>query len=397
MDVLLNQRGAELPPNKNKAGESIFNYYSIPNEVAFLNKISGIPAREQHFYLKKNVERFLGEYVGKVPYTKISYQLKNGELYFGDIPVMRTYKETAEMTPEGSREWAEYEGMVKINAGLDRTMVKSALMISPSKIADYGLGFYFKKNGETVDEYILRYEEGLYKTDASARIYEGVLGEKAQHDGANDFIRNPIFFSNDGALNNILALPDMNITSEVIEKSQRFELMVEKELGYWIGQYSSMIRELALLNPNSDVYKRKEDEAKIFFTAIYNMARDIKKRLDEIGIGERVSLREYDKNDASVIRYYYTLEEKPLVTGGGSCIVTTSNDESGFMSSHSIYQEMRKGSSIENKLRNETCPHCQKSGKDNHYHCPSCNKEYADETHKAVRTPKCACGHMFGC
>lgn len=45
------------------------------------------------------------------------------------------------------------------------------------------------------------------------------------------------------------------------------------------------------------------------------------------------------------------------------------------------------------------CSHCQKSTGDDHYHCPSCNKEFADETQllPSQRTPKCECGKEFGC
>lgn len=34
---------------------------------------------------------------------------------------------------------------------------------------------------------------------------------------------------------------------------------------------------------------------------------------------------------------------------------------------------------------------------DNHYHCTSCGKKYADETHNKERTKKCECGFKFNC
>lgn len=46
-----------------------------------------------------------------------------------------------------------------------------------------------------------------------------------------------------------------------------------------------------------------------------------------------------------------------------------------------------------------TCEHCDESSADNHYHCPDCNKRYADETDKSAeqRTKNCPCGFQFGC
>ncbi|MBI2337817.1 hypothetical protein HYU95_01405 [Candidatus Daviesbacteria bacterium] len=42
------------------------------------------------------------------------------------------------------------------------------------------------------------------------------------------------------------------------------------------------------------------------------------------------------------------------------------------------------------------CNECRESSFDNHYHCPDCNKKYADETN-TERTSTCACGFKFGC
>ncbi|MBI3443195.1 hypothetical protein HY008_00835 [Candidatus Woesebacteria bacterium] len=55
------------------------------------------------------------------------------------------------------------------------------------------------------------------------------------------------------------------------------------------------------------------------------------------------------------------------------------------------------GSSVE--TGNGICGKCGRSGADNHYHCPDCNLEYADETNISPenRTPVCSCGYVFGC
>jgi hypothetical protein len=45
------------------------------------------------------------------------------------------------------------------------------------------------------------------------------------------------------------------------------------------------------------------------------------------------------------------------------------------------------------------CEECQENSSDNHYHCPKCEKKYADETDKSQeeRTKWCSCGFEFGC
>lgn len=43
------------------------------------------------------------------------------------------------------------------------------------------------------------------------------------------------------------------------------------------------------------------------------------------------------------------------------------------------------------------CEECGKSSSDNHYHCPDCKKQYANETDKVERTKECNCGFKFGC
>lgn len=46
-----------------------------------------------------------------------------------------------------------------------------------------------------------------------------------------------------------------------------------------------------------------------------------------------------------------------------------------------------------------SCGECGRSSNDNHYHCPDCKTQYADETSKSPesRTKQCSCGFKFGC
>lgn len=47
----------------------------------------------------------------------------------------------------------------------------------------------------------------------------------------------------------------------------------------------------------------------------------------------------------------------------------------------------------------EICQVCRQSNKDSHYHCPSCERKYKDETNlsKEQRIKECSCGFKFGC
>ncbi len=388
----------ELQLTEGKKGESIFNFYSIPNEVSFLKKVKGISSEDERFYLRENVLRFFGEFVGKVPYTKISYKVKNGDLFFADMQVMRTYKETAEMTERGSREWAEYEGMDKVRKGLAYDEISSAFMISPSKIADYGLGFYFKKRGDTIDEYILRYKEGLGMTSVSSRIQTGITKKPTFYTSANEFIANPLFFSTDTSWAQILNLPEVGIDMASIEKSQLFEKRIEQELGGWIDEYANEVRRLALYDSDSPAYKEKEESVKILFVALFNMAQAIKDDIDKPGTS--VPSVFYD-GDPEAIRYFYNREEEPLITGGGSCAVTTrSNGRHGFLSSHDIHSLMKDGKTAESEFTGEKAKddpnlcRCHASSEP-HFHCPGANEtcRHAIDVGKGItKCPSCGEG-----
>lgn len=362
MDRVRPQTSETAKLQENTPQESIFKYYSIGNEVDFLRKVRHIPLPEQQFYLRENVFRFLGEFAGQVPYTKISYKLKDNNLYFADIPAMKVYEETAAMTPEGSRERAEYEGMLKIQQELVNGKATSALMISPSKIANYALAFWLTKRGDTVDEYILRYPETLGKTDASARVFEEVAARESPHNEANDYIRNPLFFrSSASSWTDVARLTPLMIRESEVAKSRKFEEAVAFELGYWVDQYAVLIKDLASYDKASAEYKTKEKEAKIVFTAIFNMARDIKDRIDGADTIPLV-YRQYDTSDAEVIRFFYNRQSDPFIAGGGSCIVTSSGDEHGFLSSSAIHSALSKGNPLESTFIGESfdCPECGK-------------------------------------
>lgn len=93
--------------------------------------------------------------------------------------------------------------------------------------------------------------------------------------------------------------------------------------------------------------------------------------------------------DAPVDKYAIAaafLKTRSGCAGGGGSRTSLRGISSGSSVSNS--SSIESGSGI--------CEECKKPNLDNHYHCPDCNKEYADETN-TERTPVCACGFEFGC
>lgn len=139
----------------------------------------------------------------------------------------------------------------------------------------------------------------------------------------------------------------------------------------------------------------KEEKLKAFYT-LENYALHLK----EHGADKRYEHVVYTKNNerervsslADLSRVYG--HESPQVAG--SCGSTKKNllQNNGLTTITTGFEALRKALFREDE---STCQHCEKENNDNHYHCPDCNKEYADETQKKERTEKCECGFEFGC
>lgn len=342
--------------------ESIFEYYNILNEVDFITRYD-LPAQQKEYYLRENVLRFLSEFAGNVPYSKITYILREDGLYYGNLRVSENYRATAQAAGATTSEKAEAQGFEQIENSFLRPSKQlgkpatTACWISPPKIANYGFVFYLAKDarydeylrGYRVTEYILRYPERMGEVLKSSQIFSGVNNQQTAVDKRtnDDFLTNPIVKGpNDNTVefNNVLSLAGINERS--IEKSQLFETLVEKELANWIDKYIACIFAISNSSQNLEKHNEHLTEAKRLMTALFNRAKEIKHIADE---PQNYFATPQPANvDQDMIISHYADQQSAEVKGGGSCpVVKKKGGRDGFLPSTDIYSIIDGGSSIE--------------------------------------------------
>lgn len=162
-------------------------------------------------------------------------------------------------------------------------------------------------------------------------------------------------------------------------------------------------------------YKVNEDEKKKFGRIIDKLNPVIEDLIDFVKTGtseeklkafyalENYALQLKAEEDRGEIQIYSShMEDSPIrladiihthgyepPKASGSC-GSTSSSNSVFSSP---LDKLLKDLGIET----ESACSCPDGNMDNHYHCPGCNKRYADETNKTERTKECPCGFEFGC
>ena len=339
-----------------QSSESIFNYYSVENEINFLREIDHLSEAEKRFYLRENVKRFLGEFAGRVPYTKISYLLTSDGLEFGGMPVSGTYRQTALLAGPNSREADEWVGFDRVQQKLLAGST-SETEISPPKIADYGFAMHFQRDSSgRVDEYILRYPEKMGDISMSKRILHSI-NPNLDYQTTGNFIRNPVSTHSDNpryALNRVLAV--IGIADDEIQKSTRFEQAVNEKLSLWVDDYVDCVA-------NGDVLN-----AELLLTAIFNRARAIKKSL-EFSLDYKELIDTRDERELFVD----FASQSAKVVGGGNCPVT--KVAHGFFSGSDILSQIKSGRTVEELLLKSSDykndPNLCQCGKPDaaHFHC----------------------------
>ena len=344
----------ERPQDKK---ESIFAYYDIPNEIDFIDKIKDRVGEEDRTYLiQENVYRFLGEFVGKVPYTTIAYTRTDDGLSYAGIDLMDSYRKTAAMTAPGSRERDEVVGYEKIAATMANG-AQSATWISPPKIADYGFAFHFERNPENnhIKEYILRYDEKRGELGKSAAIQEAIDPVRA-FDTDSEYLQNPyIGFDEKDRVDIEHVMKSVGINAEDIRKSQLFEQRVQHELSSWVEMYTQAIE------------KGQKENAEFLLTAIYNRAADIKDSIDEKPGHVEISMDTIRVSAVKTMEYEGALlaryaQKKAVVVGGGSCPSIKNRWNGDPFDTPSLTERMELGTSI-NKILEQS---------NEHFVCPKC-------------------------
>ena len=366
-----------------ETGRSIFDYYSIENEVRFVSETARLPEEDVRFYIRQNVLRFLGEFAGEIPYTRISLMLGPHGLEFAGIRTSPIYARSAEIAGEESREQNELKGYQKI----EKTLLdgeNGATWISPPLYGDYGFVFHFEKDptSQRVDEYIVRYPEQRGSVQTSQELLSS-LSPILFYSNEAAFLRNPLVTtSSSPALEAILV--SLGVEEADIQRSKKYEYLLEMRLSSVIDEYIDCI------------LKKDENGAKKILIACFNYAKALKGELDSMSLFSinRLSTPTQHEGVSWLIAYYST--NSPLVTGG-SCPVTRPGTNTPF-SNLNLLAGLQTGVPLEITVSSQTCPDCSPN-KDNHYHCPSCNKRYSDETHlsPSQRTKECSCGFNLNC
>jgi hypothetical protein len=150
-----------------------------------------------------------------------------------------------------------------------------------------------------------------------------------------------------------------------------------------------------MANYENEIFKKEVDwlQTAIAFNAILNYLDDLKNDKIEVHVSEDL------EDERAFMRGVQAMGRREVKTvGGGGCPPNKGIDLGGISGSSGYSSGIDILSNSVAKFGTEGgCGCLDKS--DNHYHCPSCDKKYSDETNKKAeeRTKKCGCGFKFGC
>ncbi len=358
--------------------QSIFNFYSVANEVSFDRDLSvhGLSQSERDFYKRENLYRFLGEFAGHVPYTTISYVLKDDGLYYGDINTSSVYEATAQMTDSGSREWAEYEGHQNTLSLLAQHN-EPIVAFSPPKIADYSFAFVWTKGeydealgGTPVTMQAVRYDEPMESVAATANAARQLV-PGANLDifpNANSYIANPFVVDSSVGIKDIMRA--VGVDSSGVDKSRLFEERVRHELAPYANAWTQAVEEAASTEPGTIEHTRHMSRLETMLEGIFNMATNIHNGAahQEWNNYAPTQHTATDQERQYMMLAAYAHQKPATVSGGGSCPVVASDKSSNglryeFQNNRTIEQILHRGigDSQEGSIRydNYNCPHCK--------------------------------------
>lgn len=368
-----------------KTPGSIFKYYSVKNEFDFLKSAAEMTPEKQEFYIQENVVRYLGEFVGKIPYTTIRYDMDAQGFTYAGMHMMDSYRKAAEMTRR-SREYAEVVGFQLIedafgNKAGEPNPPTTAKWISPPKDWDYGFEFIFKKGKDgKIVEYILRYPEKRGELIKSNELLHLERPNAQKLLRADDFLLDPLFNADQQKTNNDLdaVLKAIGIDEQKIAQSHYFEQQIEKVLGSWISEYAKRIVGLSKKAKSDVDYEWSIEQAEILLLSIYQQAQEIMS-LYPFHNSSPVIAHAFEHSDNVFSQELLGLhalqlkQQKNLPQSlGGSCPaiedVQSLDPATRFVSNHDIVtalkngkklEEILNGDSNEKKLLKCTCPGCK--------------------------------------
>ena len=365
---------ATAETEKPSSDQTIFNYYSVENEVDFIAKQRVLGSSETNliFYLKNNVMRFLEEFAGKVKHSSINYFIENGRLYYPGVakPVLDSYEKYSQEQGSASREEAETLGFEKIQKALTESEANTAFWISPPSFdkqgfGDYGFLFVFTKNGQEIIVRNLRYNNESRDFTKSFYIYDQLSMLSPSVDmqlniaDEKDFLKQPFFFSLLSPAETVAKIcSHLGFNND--HNSDEFRKIIENDglISNWLIDYINLMLE------------ESGEEAKKYLQAIYNRAVSLTKKQEEL-LFQPTTLFIPNNDVADIYKhpqlFAYYLNQKPAVFGGGSCPAgTRQTDRSPFNTDIDIM--LNRGG----VLNYQSADKLNKS-QESHFNCPACN------------------------
>lgn len=382
--------------------DSIFRYYNLDNEVKFIQEANLSSLEQQTYYLNENVKRFLGEFVGKVPYTTIPYELDAKGFSYAGMYVMDSYKKAAKLS-NNPREKAEAVGFQIIQDKLSSMTHENptiAYWISPPKIADYGFIFVLaKEKSGHVKEYILRYDEKIGDLTTSNHLLTGIDSSMNELAHPDDFLLVPLFGrKEDGTPVDIdVVMRMLHIDEEKIARSHHFENQVDALLSPWINEYSRRVIALSNVDITSELYRQEVEQTKILLMSIYHQAEQIIKLPQPISFHQK-SIYEVAANPFSydLLAGYASVFQQgnePTAQGGSCPAINSTSSNSIEMhnappSNYDLLNTLTKGIVPESLLKNKE--------RYDDYKCPKCNTKIKGELVGKPETWETNCPHCNG-
>lgn len=343
-------------------------------------------------YTTRQVETLIGERFN-VLLSTTRYEIKNGMIYgenmnepFMDVLVRgRNHRRLVGNKVDREREDAEVVGFGNVESGGDG---KGGLVSPDIPIGTTYLSI--SEKGEEGSSYQHNFydffikkqdEKGIY---IEARRYSSSLSHEEYVGLAKSFGVN-VPENSDAAF--FLSHPIAIDTSRFKTPDDLHKFM-HREHDYILEEeYKEIIKACAplIISYINALASDNLEWQKIAFNAILNRADD---KWMEIRRGE-VNLFEKDLGEEE-IRALGMRMVREVTTGCGASVGF--NMTNGGLMPYSVSEFGRKADGT------EVCS-CGASKEDNHYHCPDCQKWYADETLKAPgeRTKQCGCGFKFPC
>jgi hypothetical protein len=391
-----------------KTPGSIFKYYSVKNEFDFLKSAGELTPEKQEYYIQENVKRYLGEFVGKIPYTTIHYEMDQQGFMFAGMHVMDSYKKAAEISKR-SREHAEVVGFQMIqdtlsNAPREVNPPTSAYWISPPKDWDYGFIFVLKRDdAQHITEYILRYPEKRGEFTKSNELLTLLDPHIHELHDSDDFLLVPQFGKEKGRSTADLDTIIRTIggtSEEKIAESHYFEEQIDKVLGTWISEYSKRIINLSKKDKRDIDYDWHVEQAEILLISIYQQAQDIIKLRPfqhistefehALEVGENVFSQERFESHTHELRAQKALPQ----AAGGSCpaiVGQTWDPVSQFISNIDMVSALKSGIKIQDLMGNGL-----KKDRYEDYNCPHCGYKMKGELKGKSHTWAKTCPHCEG-